>query len=479
MLQLMKLDGSIGDFDTDRLAESIDGRLVTKGHPDYDSLRSIWNAMIDRRPGLIIEASTEADVIKAVNYARENSILIAVRAGGHNIAGTALCNDGIVLDLQQLKRIDVNSKEHIVKVEPGISLGELDKATQAHGLAVPTGINSTTGISGLTLGGGFGWTTRKYGLTIDNLRSARIVTPAGEILTVSDESHSDIFWAIRGGGGNFGVVTEFEFNLNLVGPEVFAGLVVHPFDEARSIIKQYQTALSQVSEELTCWLVLRQAPPLPFLPEEWHGKKVLILAMCYLGPVEKAEADTKPLRAIGNPIAEGVGPMSFLDWQSAFDPLLTEGARNYWKSHDVEQFNDSAIDTVIDAIEKLPSEECEVFFGHVGGAMTRHAASETPWPNRKAHFAINVHARWQKPSDDNRCVDWARDFFTALEPYAMGSTYVNFMPEGDNNLVASAYGENYDRLSKLKQEIDPDNLFRSNQNITPLLAGNAAAKTDV
>jgi FAD/FMN-containing dehydrogenase len=476
MIPLKRLDGMTSDVNTADLQASMAGRLVSSEHADYDELRTIWNAMIDRRPGLIIEAENETDVIAAVNFARENKLLMAVRAGGHNIAGTALCDAGVVLDLQQLKGIEVDPEQRTAKVQPGITLGDLDKVTQTHGLAVPTGINSTTGISGLTLGGGFGWITRKYGLTIDNLRSARIVTAAGELLVVNHEKHADVFWAIRGGGGNFGVVTEFEFDLSPVGPEVLAGMVVHPFDDAKSIIEQYQKVLAEAPDELTCWLVMRRAPPLPFLAEEWHWKHVLILAMCYLGPIENGEAATAKLRQIGEPIADVVAPMPFVDWQSAFDPLLTEGARNYWKSHDVAEFSDAAIDVVIDAVGNLPTEECEVFFGHVGGAMKHHSADATPWPNRAAHFVVNVHTRWQESADDQRCTDWARDLYAALQPHAMGSTYVNFIPEGDEMLSASVYGPNYDRLRSIKTQIDPDNMFRTNQNITPLTNDQDAAK---
>jgi len=476
MLPLKRLDGLTHDVNTADLETSIDGRLVTSNHSDYDELRTIWNGMIDRRPGLIVEAANEADVVATVNFAREYQLLIAIRAGGHNIAGTALCDGGVVLDLQRLKRIEVDSDQRTVKVQPGITLGDLDKATQIHGLAVPTGINSTTGISGLALGGGFGWITRKYGLTIDNLRSARIVTAAGDLLTVNQEDHADVFWAIRGGGGNFGVVTEFEFELSPVGPEVLAGMVVHPFGEAKSIIEKYQKLLAEAPDELTCWLVMRRAPPLPFLPEEWHGKKVLVLAMCYVGSIENGEAAAAKLREMGEPIADVVTSMPFLEWQTAFDPLLTEGARNYWKSHDVAEFGDAAIDAVIDAVGVLPTDECEVFFGYVGGAMTHRSVGVTPWPNRKAHFAVNVHARWQEPADDQRCTDWARDFYAALEPYAMGSTYVNFIPEGDEALSASIYGPNYDRLRNIKMQIDPENLFRTNQNITPSTTESSAPK---
>jgi FAD/FMN-containing dehydrogenase len=326
-------------------------------------------------------------------------------------------------------------------------------------------VNSTTGIAGLTLGGGFGWTTRKFGLTIDNLRSARLVTAEGRAIHVDPNHHADLFWAIRGGGGNFGVVTEFEFDLHPAGPDVFAGLVVHPFADFMNVVKSYERALAEAPDDLTCWVVLRKAPPLPFLPAEWHGREVVVLAMCYIGPLAKAESATAPLRQIGRPIADVVGPMPFVAWQQAFDPLLTPGARNYWKSHDVASFNDASLEIIRNAIAELPTEECEVFFGHVGGAPTRVASDATAWPNRVPHFAVNVHTRWREARDDARCIAWARRLHDGLAPHAMGSLYVNFIPDGDEAHVTDAYGANYERLVGIKRRFDPDNLFRANQNI--------------
>jgi FAD/FMN-containing dehydrogenase len=464
-LTLRKLDGSSLRLEKASTDAALGGRVLYPDSPGYGDACKLWNAMIERRPGAIAQVATEDDAVRAVRFARANGVLLAVKGGGHNIAGKALVDGGIVVDFARMRRVTVDPAARTARVEPGATLADVDRATQQHGLVVPTGVNSTTGIAGLTLGGGFGWTTRKFGLTIDNLRSVRLVTADGSVLTVDRKQQPDLFWAIRGGGGNFGLVTEFEFDLHPAGPEVFAGLVVHPFAELANVVKSYEHALATAPDELTCWIVLRKAPPLPFLPAEWHGREVVVLAMCYIGPLANAEAATAPLRRIGRPVADAVGPAPFAAWQQAFDPLLTPGARNYWKSHDVATFDDVSIEIIRNAIAALPTEECEVFFGHLGGAMTRVAADATAWPNRKAHFAVNVHTRWRERRDDARCVAWARHLYDELAPHAMGSRYVNFIPEGDEARVADAYGANYERLLSIKKRFDADNLFRANLNI--------------
>jgi len=460
------LTGSTLKLDRAFVETALDAEVLFPDSAGYAEARAIWNAMIERRPAAIVRVTTEADVLSAVEFARMNNVRLAVKGGGHNIAGSALADGGLVIDFSRMRNVDVDAAARVARVEPGATLADVDRATQQHGLAVPLGINSTTGIAGLTLGGGFGWTTRKLGLTIDNLRSARLVTADGEVWQVDRDRHPDLFWAIRGGGGNFGVVTEFEFALHPVGPEVVAGMVVHPFADFAAVVKEYQRAVARAPEDLTCWVVARKAPPLPFLPSEWHGKEVVVLAMCYIGPREGAEAATAPLRKIGKPIADVVGPMPFVGWQSAFDPLLTPGARNYWKSHDVASFGDAAIELIRDAVTNLPTEECEVFIAHVGGAMSRVAPTATPWPNRAEHFVVNVHTRWRDTADDERCRAWARRFYERLTPHAMGSVYVNFIPD-DEARVAEAYGPNYERLANVKRRFDPSNLFRANQNIVP------------
>jgi FAD/FMN-containing dehydrogenase len=303
---------TIGAGEIEALAARLRGTVIEPGDASYDEARAIWNAMIDRRPGLIVRCAGASDVVQAVRFAREHGLLVSVRGGGHNIAGNAVCHGGLLIDLSPMHSVRVDPSIRRAWVEPGALLADLDKETQAFALAVPTGINSTTGVAGLTLGGGFGWLTRKFGLTIDNLISADVVTANGEVLRASLSENPDLFWAIRGGGGNFGIVTAFEFQLHQVGPQVLSGLVVHPFADAGSVLKAYRKALETAPEELTCWVVMRQAPPLPFLPAEWHGKEVVVLAICYCGNLEDGEKATAQLRSIGTPIADVVGPTPFV-----------------------------------------------------------------------------------------------------------------------------------------------------------------------
>jgi FAD/FMN-containing dehydrogenase len=443
------------------------GSLCVTGDPGYDEARTIWNAMIDKRPGLVVRCAGTADVIAAVKLARDNDLLVAVRGGGHNIAGNAVCDGGLMIDLSPMQSVRVDPVSRRVRVEPGATLGDLDKETQAFGLAVPTGINSTTGVAGLTLGGGFGWITRKFGMTIDNLVSADVVTADGQLVRASDTENPELFWALRGGGGNFGVVTSFEFQLHPVGPEVLSGLIVHPLDAAPALLTEFRRIAAAAPDELTCWVVMRKAPPLPFLPEEWHGREVLVFALCYCGDMAEGEKAVAELRALGQPIADVVSPHPFTGWQAAFDPLLTPGARNYWKSHDFAELSDGAIDALVGAIRKLPTPECEIFIAHVGGAMSRVKPADTAYPQRESHFIMNVHTRWAEAKQDSACIKWARDLFDDMAQYAIGTVYVNFMPDDEAGRVEQAYGANYARLGQVKARYDPENLFRLNQNIKP------------
>ena len=450
------------------LRRGLRGRLCLPGDPGYDEARSIWNAMIDRRPAAIVRAEIADDVVAAVNFARENGLELAVKGAGHNIAGNAVSQGGLMLDLSPMKAIQIDAAARTARVAPGVTLGELDQATQAHGLALPLGINSTTGVAGLTLGGGFGWLSRKHGLTIDNLTAAEVVTADGRSHRASEKDDAELFWAVRGGGGNMGVVTSFEYRLHPVGPEVFAGLIVHPFDGARTLLQGYREVVARVPEDLTVWAVLRQAPPLPFVPTEWHGREVLIFAFCYIGGVANGEGAIAPLRALGKPVAEHVGAMPLVGWQTAFDPLLAPGARNYWKSHDFKQLDDGTIGAIVDAVRRLPSPECEVFIGHLGGAINRVPVAATAYPHRDVQFVMNVHTRWREASQDASCIAWARELFEAAAPFATGGVYVNFMPDDERARVQTgAYGPNFARLATLKAKYDPDNLFRLNQNVAP------------
>ncbi|HTN52634.1 MAG TPA: FAD-binding oxidoreductase [Anaeromyxobacter sp.] len=444
------------------------GALCTPGEPGYEQARTIWNAMIDRHPDAVIRAAGTADVMRAVNAAREHGLLLSVRGGGHNIAGNAVADGGLLLDLSPMRSVRVDPSSRTARVEPGVTLHELDLEAQAFGLATPLGINSTTGVAGLTLGGGFGWLSRKHGLTVDNLVSADVVLARGALVHASEEENEDLFWAIRGGGGNFGVVTSFELRLHPVGPQVTAGLIVHPFRDAKRLLQGYRQAMARAPDDLCCWVVMRKAPPLPFLPAEVHGKEVVVMAVCWAGDPEEGQRAIAPLRALGQPIADVVGPSPFVAWQQAFDPLLTSGRRNYWKSHDFAELGDAALDLMVGAVGRLPTPECEIFIAHLGGAVNRVPVDATAYPHRDVSFVMNVHTRWGEASQDAACIGWARDLFDRMAPHATGGVYVNFMPEDEAQRVSQgAYGPNYQRLARLKAKYDPDNLFRRNQNIPP------------
>jgi len=318
-----------------------------------------------------------------------------------------------MLDLSLMKSIRVDPGARTARVEPGARLADLDRETQAFGLAVPTGINSTTGVAGLTLGGGFGWLSRSLGLTIDNLIGADVVTAKGELLHASASANSDLFWAVRGGGGNFGVVTSFEYKLHPVGPQVIAGLIVHPFADARNVLAEYRKAAAGAPDELCCWVVMRKAPPLPFLAPDVHGKEVVVLALCYSGDPASADKALAPFKAIGTPIAVAIGEQPFAGWQTAFDPLLAPGARNYWKSHDFVELSDKLLDVLVEAVKALPSSDCEIFIANLGGQINRVAPDATAYPHRNVEFVMNVHVRWSAASDDAKCVAWGRKVYDA------------------------------------------------------------------
>jgi FAD/FMN-containing dehydrogenase len=449
------------------LRKRIRGVVLTDADEGYDAARQVWNAMIDRKPGVIVRCADASDVRAAVDFARDMNALLAVRGGGHNIAGSAVCDGGVMIDLSLMKSVQVDPAACTARVEPGVTLGELDRETQAFGLVTPTGINSTTGIAGLTLGGGFGWISRKFGLTIDNLISADVVTADGRQVSASEKDNPDLFWALRGGGGNFGIVTSFEFRLQPLGPEVMSGLIVYPLSQARDLIGRYREIVAAAPDELACWFVMRAAPPLPFLPKEVHGTGIIAFAACYVGPMDAAERAMKPLRAMGKPIADVIGPHPFCGWQTALDPLLTPGARNYWKSHSFATIESGLIDVLVEYTSKLPSAETELAFAQLGGAINRVPSEATAYPHRDVAFLINLHTRWRDPAEDAACIAWARSLFEACAPFASGGTYVNFIPEDDKDGVRRAYLGNAKRLAAIKAKFDPQNLFRVNQNIRP------------
>ena len=454
----------------EQFRSSLHGPLLSSDSPGYDQARTIWNAMIDRRPALIVRCTEVTDVVRAVRFARENGMTLAVRGGGHNIAGTAVCDGGLMIDLSPMAQVRVDPEARTARVGGGATLADFDREAQKYALATPLGINSTTGVAGLTLGGGFGWLSRRFGLTIDNLLSADIVTATGEVVRASEDENADLFWAIRGGGGNFGVVTSFQYRMHEVGPEVLSGLVVHRLDDAREVMRFYRDFITTTPEELVCWFVMRQAPPLPFLEPQWHGTNILALAVCYSGPdLEEGVRLAAPLRDFGHKLADVVAPHPYTAWQQVLDPLLTPGARNYWKSHNFTRLDDGLIDVFIDHARRIPDPQTEIACAQVGGAASRVPRTATAYSSRDAQWVLNVHGRWAEPGRDETCIGWTRELFQAAAPFASGGGYVNFLTQDEGERIRACYGENYDRLVEIKTRWDPTNLFHGNQNIRPVV----------
>ena len=469
-IQLVGQDGraaGLHEGAVEQLRSQVRGPLLTPSDAGYDEARTIWNAMVDRRPGLIVRCTGTADVLAAVAFVGEHNLLVSVRGGGHNIAGNAVCDGGLMIDLSLMKAVRVDPVQRRAYVGPGASLGDLDHETQAFGLATPVGINSTTGVAGLTLGGGFGWLSRKYGMSVDNLVSVDVVTANGKLVHATASENSDLLWGVQGGGGNFGIVTMFEFQLHPVGPDVLCGLIVFPFDQAKTVLTKYAELIPSMSDDLNIWVIMRKAPPLPFLPESVHGKEVVVFALFYAGDAEEGKRVIEPLFTFAEPVGQHVGVQPYVAWEQAFDPLLTPGARNYWKTHNFSKLNEGAIDAAIEYVGKLPSPHCDIFFGLIGGQASRVSVDATAYPHRDALLVMNIHARWETSAEDDSCITWARSVFKATEPYATGGAYVNFLTQEETDRVASAYGPNYQKLVALKKKYDPGNMFRINQNIKP------------
>jgi len=443
------------------------GEIIRPGDARFDEARAVWNGLIDRRPAVILRPTDATGVAAGVCFARDRGLLLAVRGGGHNSAGTGVCSDGVVIDLSAMRRVSVDPQARTVHAQGGALLGDLDRETTRYGLAVSGGIISHTGIGGLTLGGGFGWISRKHGYSVDNLLSAQVVTADGYIVRASAAERADLFWGLRGGGGNFGVITEFEFRAAPIGTEVFSGLLVKRFDDLPRYGAFHREYVRRLPDDLTVWMVIRKAPPLPFLPAGVHGQLVVIVPFVPLGDRARGEALIEPLRQVSLSHGELIGMHPWTTWQSLFDPLVSHGARNYWKSHHVSDLPDPCVAVVREFAGTMPSDECEVFITHMEGSPSRVADDVTAFGHRTMPFILNIHTRWRRPDDDTRCLGWARDFHTATRPFAHG-VYVNFLSDEGEDRVREAYPPQVlSRLVQVKTAWDPDNLFRVNQNIKP------------
>ncbi len=449
------------------LEGSLRGQLVRPGDPTYDEHRKIWNGSISRFPALIARCAGVADVIAAVKFARTTGLVVAVRGGGHSFPGQSLCDGGIVIDLGPMKGIRVDPEARTARAQAGVLLGELDRETQAFGLAVPAGIVTHTGLAGLTLGGGIGWLMRKYGLTIDQLLAVDLITADGEFVKASETENPDLFWGVRGGGGNFGIVTEFEFRLHPVGPIVLAGPIFWPMEESPNVLRFYREWIADAPDELMTIVVHRKAPPLPAVPPELHGKPVVAVVCCYAGPVEDGERVVRPLKAFGSPVLDLCAPKPFLAHQAMFDPSFPSGWWYYFRSCDVAELTDDIIDITFDHSMRIESPLTAFPIWQMGGAIARVGEHETAFNGRAAGYAFNINAATETAEGFDEEREWVRSFWSALEPHHT-SVYVNFLMEEGEERIRQAYGaEKYERLKALKGRYDPDNFFRLNQNIRP------------
>jgi hypothetical protein len=442
---------------------SLRGSLLRPGDEGYDDARKVHNGMINRRPGLIVRCAGVADVISCVNFARENNLLVSVRGGGHNVGGNAVCDGGLMIDLSPMKGVRVDPVNRTARAEPGVTWGDLDRETQAFGLATPGGVVSTTGIAGLTLGGGVGWLVRKHGLTCDNLRSADVVTADGKFLTASAQENADLFWGLRGGGGNFGIVTSFEYQLHQQGP-VLGGLLVHPRSKAKELIQFHRKFIATAPEDLGLYCAMLTSP---------EGEPVCALIVCYSGPLDKGEEVVRPLREFGPPVADLVGPIPHLAMQTMLDGAFPAGNHNYWKSTFLRELSDEAIDVLIEHANGMTSPLSAVVLEYYGGAASRVGLTDTAFPHRQALYDLVIASQWTEPSESARHIQWARGLWDAAQPFSSGGHYLNFLnlleeseQQGEQQ-VRGAFGSNYPRLVELKNKYDPTNFFRLNQNIKP------------
>jgi FAD/FMN-containing dehydrogenase len=450
------------------------GELIAPRDPGYEDARAVWNGLVDRRPGLIARCSGTADAVAAVRFARDHDLEIAVRGGGHNVAGTAVCDGGIVIDLSAMRAVSVDPVGRVAHVQGGALWGDVDHETQAHGLATTGGIVGHTGVGGLTLGGGLGWLMRKHGLSVDNLVGAEIVTAEGDVLRASAHEHPDLFWALRGGGGNFGVVTSFRFVLHPVGPTVVAGPVFWAAEDTTDVLRFYRDFVASAPDELGNVVRLGTIPPLPPIREELHFRPAIAVASCYAGPVEDGHRAVRALRGFGTPLVDLVGPTRYVDHQSGIDDTVPHGWDYYWKATDLAAMSDEVIEVVADRAYRARSPRSYAAMFHLGGAVARTPRGATAYPGRDAEHNIVVDAAWLPHVRDSIAeaeTAWARDLLDALQPHRAG-VYVNFLDSDDTGRVREAYGDaTYRRLAEVKAKYDPDNVFRNNRNIPPATGG--------
>jgi len=455
----------------DQFRQNFRGPLIRPGDPNYNSARRVWNGMIDRYPALIARCTGLDDVVAAVAFARRHNLLVAVRGGGHNVAGNAVCDDGLVIDLSPMQGVSVDAQAQTVRVQAGATIGAVDRATQKYGLATPTGNVSETGIAGLTLGGGLSWLRRKYGMNIDSLLSTQVVTAGGRILTANKMENADLFWGLRGGGGNFGIVTSFEFQLYPVGPELYFVAAMYPFEQARSVLQAWRAFTATAPDEASTDAFIWRIPPVPAFAQAHHHKTIVGVAGMYAGPVAEGEQLLQPLRELSTPLIDMSGPMPYVAAQSAFDAFFpAHQLRYYWKSVYLSSLSDEVIEAIVSWAASRPSPLTFIPIRHLGGAISRVSNQATPISNRQAPYLLSIDMTWVDPANTERNITWTRNFWEAMQPYSSNSgIYLNFAGLGEEGkgLLQGAHGQNYEQLVELKNKYDPDNFFHLNHNIKP------------
>jgi FAD/FMN-containing dehydrogenase len=451
-------DAVLTEAVVEALEAGLRGALLRPGDGDYDAARALWNAMHDRHPALIVRCAGVADVMTAVNFARTHGIPVAVRGGGHNVAGTGSCDGGLMLDLSRLKGVRVDPVGHTARAEPGLTWGELDHETQAFGLATTGGICSEAGIAGLTLGGGFGWLMRKHGLALDNLLAVDVITADGQLRTASETENADLFFGIRGAHSNFGVVTSLEYRLHPVGPTVLAGMVLHPLEKAGEVLRFYREYTSRTPDEMSAWAALLTSP---------DGHPMVAILACYIGPADVGEHVVQPLKEFATPVADLIQPMPYVRAQSLIDGAFPPGRCSYWKSSLLNGLSDDAIDTVVSGFRDAASPYSIVLVEQLGGAVNRVRPDGTAFRHRNAPFDLVIMPMWSDPRESEQHIRWADALWRAMQPFSSGGVYVNYLGNEGDERIKAAYGSNYERLAHLKRAYDPSNLFRFNQNINP------------
>ena len=453
----------------DDLESRIEGSILRADDEGWDDAVLVWNGMVATVPALVVQPAAAGDVVAAVEFAREHGLLLSIKGGGHNIGGTSLAERGLTLDMSRMRAIAVDPDAKLAHVGPGCLLQDVDRATQEHGLATVLGFISEVGVAGLTLGGGLGYLTRRFGWAVDNLEEVEIVTADGEIRVASRDQNSDLFWAIRGAGANLGVVTRFTFRLHDVGPIVYGGLIAWPFERADEILRAYRTITSRAPRELSVWMILLHAPPMPFVPEEWHGRKICAMVVCYSGDLDKTEDVLAPIRALGEPAVEVLQPWPYVQQQSFLDDGEPKGPHYDMKTEYVAELSDGLLAAARDVFAECPIPDGQVGFLHLGGALNERDADDGAVGNRDARFALGVIGMWE-PDEPNADLfrRWIRAGWARVRPFSTGGTYINFQTadEGDDRIRAT-YGANFERLVEIKRKYDPDNLFRANRNIRP------------